>query len=253
MRILIIRHGDPDYSIDSLTEKGRREAELLSARLAKEGITDAFVSPLGRARDTARPTLDRLGMSATVLDWLREFPVGVEPDAYYREAGLPDTLSRNGCPWNVYPQYRRRQELLSVGDGWRRHPMYASIVPTYDAVAEKLNALLASYGYRKNGTLYDIDPHADEDRCIAFFCHMGLGLVLLSMLSEIPMTVAWGSLFLPTTSVTTIFMEKFHPIENQAQARFLQVGDTSHLFAGGEPVSNSGLQCEVHGGLFDNR
>ena len=26
MRILIIRHGDPDYKIDSLTEKGKREA-----------------------------------------------------------------------------------------------------------------------------------------------------------------------------------------------------------------------------------
>ena len=58
MRILIIRHGDPDYSIDSLTEKGWREAELLSERLVKEGITDIFVSPLGRARDTACPTLE---------------------------------------------------------------------------------------------------------------------------------------------------------------------------------------------------
>lgn len=30
MKLLIVRHGDPDYSIDSLTEKGWREAELLS-------------------------------------------------------------------------------------------------------------------------------------------------------------------------------------------------------------------------------
>lgn len=29
MRILIIRHGDPDYKHDALTEKGRREATLL--------------------------------------------------------------------------------------------------------------------------------------------------------------------------------------------------------------------------------
>ena len=34
MKIMIIRHGDPDYSIDSLTEKGWREAELLSQRLS---------------------------------------------------------------------------------------------------------------------------------------------------------------------------------------------------------------------------
>lgn len=35
MNIYIIRHGDPDYEKDSLTEKGWREAELLSRRLCK--------------------------------------------------------------------------------------------------------------------------------------------------------------------------------------------------------------------------
>ena len=30
MKLMIIRHGDPDYVHDSLTEKGWREAELLS-------------------------------------------------------------------------------------------------------------------------------------------------------------------------------------------------------------------------------
>ena len=36
MRILIIRHGDPDYEHDSLTEKGLREANLLKKRLCCE-------------------------------------------------------------------------------------------------------------------------------------------------------------------------------------------------------------------------
>lgn len=35
MKLIIIRHGDPDYSIDSLTEKGWREAELLSERISR--------------------------------------------------------------------------------------------------------------------------------------------------------------------------------------------------------------------------
>ena len=38
MRILIVRHCDPNYAIDSLTEKGWREAEMLTERLAKEKI-----------------------------------------------------------------------------------------------------------------------------------------------------------------------------------------------------------------------
>ena len=35
MKLLIVRHADPDYTIDSLTSKGWREAELLSERLSK--------------------------------------------------------------------------------------------------------------------------------------------------------------------------------------------------------------------------
>ena len=38
MRILIIRHGDPDYEVDGLTERGRREAELLAGKLVQEPI-----------------------------------------------------------------------------------------------------------------------------------------------------------------------------------------------------------------------
>ena len=35
MRLLIVRHGEPDYTIDSLTEKGWREAAYLAEYLAK--------------------------------------------------------------------------------------------------------------------------------------------------------------------------------------------------------------------------
>ena len=56
MRLLIVRHGDPDYSIDSLTEKGWKEVEYLSERLSKLDVKDFYVSPLGRAKDTASLT-----------------------------------------------------------------------------------------------------------------------------------------------------------------------------------------------------
>ena len=48
MKIIFIRHGEPNYEIDSLTEKGWREAELLSKRTAKWNVTDFYCSPLGR-------------------------------------------------------------------------------------------------------------------------------------------------------------------------------------------------------------
>lgn len=75
MKLLIVRHGDPDYSIDSLTEKGWREAELLSEKLSKLDIKDFYVSTMGRAKDTASCTLKKMNRTATECDWLREFDV----------------------------------------------------------------------------------------------------------------------------------------------------------------------------------
>ena len=45
MKLLFIRHGDPDYTIDSLTEKGWKEAEFLSEKIAALDVRDFYVSP----------------------------------------------------------------------------------------------------------------------------------------------------------------------------------------------------------------
>ena len=42
MKLVIVRHGDPDYSIDSLTEKGWKEVEYLSERLAKLDVKEFY-------------------------------------------------------------------------------------------------------------------------------------------------------------------------------------------------------------------
>ena len=44
MRILLIRHGDPDYEHDTLTEKGRREAELLAKRASSLAMGSCYQS-----------------------------------------------------------------------------------------------------------------------------------------------------------------------------------------------------------------
>ena len=78
MKLVFIRHGDPDYSIDSLTPRGWKEAEALAARVAQWEVDDFYVSPLGRAQDTAKVSLDAIGRTAETLDWLREFYVEVD-------------------------------------------------------------------------------------------------------------------------------------------------------------------------------
>ena len=73
MRLVFIRHGEPNYEIDGLTEAGEREARLLAKRITERRwpVTDFFCSPLGRAQATAKPTLEALGRTAETMAWLR--------------------------------------------------------------------------------------------------------------------------------------------------------------------------------------
>ncbi len=96
MRLLIVRHGDPDYTIDSLTEKGWREAELLADRMSKEAIDYFYVSPLGRARDTASCTLKKNGRTAEVCPWQTGCE-GSQEDSLGLDAGGLDR-GRQGLP-----------------------------------------------------------------------------------------------------------------------------------------------------------
>ena len=97
MRLLFIRHGDPDYVHDSLTETGKREAGLLAEQIEALNPGELFVSPLGRAQETASYSLAKLGRTAVTLPWLEEFPARVDPNlsegvrkAYENELKMDD-------------------------------------------------------------------------------------------------------------------------------------------------------------------
>ena len=116
MKLLIVRHGDPDYTIDSLTEKGWKEAEYLSERLAKLDIKDFYVSPLGRAKDTASLTLKKMGRTAEECDWLREF-------TYY--INRPDVTDRKKGLWDWLPQDWTKDERFYQYDHWFENERFA--------------------------------------------------------------------------------------------------------------------------------
>ena len=40
MRIIFVRHGEPDYANDCLTEQGRLQAQEAAKRLLEEGIEE---------------------------------------------------------------------------------------------------------------------------------------------------------------------------------------------------------------------
>ena len=98
MNIYIIRHAEPDYARDSLTEKGWREAELLSHRLSK--IPERLllhVSPLGRAQRHRVPHAQgRRSGRRRSCRWLREFDTGYTvPPVYTSQRATAGTFHRS--------------------------------------------------------------------------------------------------------------------------------------------------------------
>lgn len=235
MKILIVRHGEPDYSIDSLTEKGWREAELLSKRLCALDVKDYYVSPLGRARDTAKPTLEKLGREAEVLPWLREFHGTV----------INPHTGEKRIPWNLAPQYWTKQPELYDSEFWRENGLFRTgdMLKVYDETAAGVDALLEKYGYVRDGGIYRCENN--DETTIVLVCHFALGMTILSHILNISPAVMWQCFFMPASSVTTLVTEE--RVKGEVFFKCMQVGDTSHLFAGGEPVSNAGLYQEVLG------
>ena len=238
MRVLIIRHAEPYYPTDSLTEKGIREAELLSNRLVNEHIDYAYVSPHGRAKMTAEPTLKKTGLKASELEWLREFPLGLKT-GFHTKFNDDDH-----CAWNMPPESWVNIPDIFDPVKWRNADIYkgTGIVERYDIVCSEFDKLIASHGFINTGHYFKVkDGYEDSRQTIALFCHMGLGNLLLSHILGVSLPAVWHTMFLPTSSVTTIFMEQHLEDGKIAKARIFQAGDTSHLLAGGEPVSPSGL------------
>lgn len=227
MKLFIIRHGDPDYANDTLTERGRREAALLCKRLLGENITKVYCSPLGRARATAAPFLEATGLPCEIRDWMQEFPYGVtQPLAKHRIA----ESDRRTCCWDIDPRYFEiyRAEL-SDPVRWREHEMYKDgrVPEGVDRVYRGLDELLAENGYRRRGLLYEVDERADKNANIALFCHMGLGTLLLSRFAHVSPPLAWQMFRVMPTSVTTVV---FYDIgHNLAQTKIFTVGDVTHL------------------------
>lgn len=235
MKILIIRHGDPDYEIDSLTEKGWHEAELLSERIAPLDVKAYYVSPLGRAQDTASLTLKKAGRAAETLLWLREY------DVLIRDA-------ENGgrrLAWDLLPSDWTQIAEYYDKDKWYDVPVMkeSGMQAGIEAVGNGLDAVLERHGYKREGNVYRVlRPNEDT---IVFFCHFGVQCVMLGHLLGVSPMVLWHGLIAAPTSVTTINTEERR--EGIASFRVSAFGDISHLYMHNEEPAFAGRFCETYG------
>ena len=196
MRLLFVRHGDPDYEHDRLNEIGLREARALAALIPRMNVGTCFASPLGRAQETAAIALGKAvpgargaqaaaacGDVLTTLDWLREFPAQVDvndtpllQEAYYLKT-LPDGTYKKRIVWDMYPSYYVEHPAYSDFDAWRTTLVAhnSDMLPVYDRVIASFDALLAEHGYVREDRHYRVEKESRET--LTFFCHFGITCV----------------------------------------------------------------------------
>lgn len=229
MRLYIIRHGDPNYELDTITSRGEAEARALAIRMHKEGIDRIFTSPMGRAIATMSYTAKALNKDGRVLHWTQEhsdFGAELEKGKHIFAINLNGDIIRDDFSYLNH-------------DTWHGMPSLSNpnIKRTYDEVAENSDKFLASLGYVREGGKYRcVKPNEEK---IAIFCHGGLGLTWLSHLLAIPAPLMWSGFWMSPTSVSTVLMDQRN--DERAVPRCLCLGDTSHLYDAGLEVLPRGI------------
>lgn len=185
MDFYIIRHGDPDYDNDTLTEYGWKQAEVLGDRLAAEGLDYIYSSPLGRAKDTAAPLVRKLDKPIVIQPWSREIGVpAYTPNPFL----LSDECMEKGFRWFETERFR-----------------HIPMAEVSAAIHSGLDALLAIHGYERKENVYM--PYAPNNSKVALFCHGNMAATMIPHLFNVPINKIWAQTVLFTTSITVFHFD----------------------------------------------
>ena len=220
MKLLVVRHGEPNYEKDCLTENGRTQAQKLGERLNDVDIAAAYASSMGRASETARIALDGRGLKITACDWLRELNVGVhDPDI---EGAVPawDICPKN---WTGIKNYYDL-DTFAFAEGTSGTGIYER----YETLKSGLDKMLAEHGLQRTGGYYHVT--GSHDKTIALFCHFGATCVVISHLLGIsPIVTLQGFSAEPTAIATLCTDDRFGADVN---FRIHGFGDIHHIGGG---------------------
>lgn len=250
MHLIFVRHGDPDYSIDSLTEKGVQEAEALSERVKEWPITQSYTSPMGRAKRTARIALGERFENIIELPWLQEFSYRIKDPV----------TDKPRIPWDWLPKdYFAEKKYSLINEFHQTEAMKSGDIEShYKEVCSGFDKILEEYGYRRlseDVPVYLTEKHLTEEeaqtdthlnawqknldeRNLVFFCHLGVMFAILSHLSGVSPVQLWQGFFVAPTSVTVVGAEERIP--GEVAFRTQCVGDCTHLLKAGQFPSASG-------------
>lgn len=195
MDIYFVRHGDPNYEKDCLTELGHKQAQAAAERLAGSNISEIYSSVRGRAVQTAEYTANKFGLDIVPCDFMIEIN-------WRSIDGQP--ILENGHPWLVVDHLVAEGKSLRDEDWRTKEPFCKSmIVNSQKKVSEGIDNLLEGLGYRREGEYYRVVGE-NTKKNIAIFSHCGSSAVAMAHMLNIPLPQFFGSLRAGFTSITVI-------------------------------------------------
>lgn len=143
MLLYFLRHGEPIYNPDKLTEYGILQAEALSKRLVLSGIDEIYSSSSNRVIMTAQPLADALKKEIRILDFANE-------KYLFRDMAVDEDGSMD---WffmkEKYIKALLSDEVRSLNDKWYEHKFFknTSIEYCIKRVSQSSDDFLMSLGY----------------------------------------------------------------------------------------------------------
>ena len=195
MKIILVRHGHPNYVNDCLTPLGHEQAEKAALRLKNEGIQQIFSSPFGRAQETARHTAELLSLDVNTVEFMHEIRWGSSD-------GEP--VYADGHPWDT-SLYAVSLGHSLMDESWTKQPPFRNnlVFDELQRVAAQSDEWMESLGYRREGANYRVISD-DTERTIALFSHGGSSSALLAHLLNIPFFYLCRAICPDFTAVTVL-------------------------------------------------
>ena len=224
MRIIFVRHGDPDYTHDCLTDTGRQQAAIVARRLADEGIERVFSSSCGRARQTAEQIAAPLCLPVELCDFMREIRWGSRTDA---------PIPHDGHPWRIVDDMIASGQSLLQLDWANTPPFCDSWIPdSVETVCKGLDQWLAELGYDREETVYRV--RSPQYGTVMMAGHGGSFTAALAHLFSLPFPFVCHAIRPYYTAITIVSLSS-EPGAFTAP-RFDLVNDARHLLAQGAPT-----------------
>ncbi|MBO4292603.1 MAG: histidine phosphatase family protein [Lachnospiraceae bacterium] len=200
MRIILVRHGDPNYEKDCLTPLGQLQAKAAAERLMEEGIEEIYSSPMGRARQTAQAFSELSGIQPVkILDFMHEISWGSTDE---------NPIYRGGHPWDTVDAMARQNQDLT-DRSWRENPYFKTNMATLenDRIAPKTDEWLSSLGYEREGFYYRCRRKDDSQHTVVLFCHGGSSTAMLAQILNLPFPYLCAAVHMNHTALTIIRLD----------------------------------------------